>query len=127
MLIQVIDATGVPRLVTWTSQDQINDFSGVLGAPAVAPTFTPQQIAPANTGRAGFLFQNRSGAAMALYEDGNGNAPYIVMPGAMFPPIGYPIPTGAISVAGTNGQFSPNASAAGDAFTYSEWQNAPGN
>lgn len=127
MLVQIVDAGGVVRTVTWVGQDQINDFSGVLGAGAVTNPATPQQVAPANDLRAGFLFQNISANAMMFFENGNAESGWLLQPGEIFPPYtGYPIPTVAIYVAGTPGGFAPGPSLAGDAFTYREWQNAPG-
>ena len=73
MLVQVLDAQGEPHWVTWQGQDQIDDFSGTLGAGAVGPDAVPQVIAPANAGpppagRAGWLFQNTSANPMLLVE-----------------------------------------------------------
>ena len=125
MLVQLTDYQGAPHWVTWTGQDQINDFSGTLGAGAVGPSGAPQEVAPANTGttggppgRAGWLFQNVSQNPMLLFEIGTSVAPWTVNPGAFFPPLGYPIPTGAIYVQGSG------TSVEGDAFTYREWVNA---
>jgi hypothetical protein len=119
-LVTIIDGNGFPQQVTWQAQDQINDFSGVLGAPAIGPTFTPQQVAPANLLRAGFLYQNTSQVAMIIFEDGDTEAGFIVAPSEYFPPFqNYPIPTGAMFVVGTAN------SEIGDSFTFREWVNAP--
>ena len=123
MLVQITDYQGVPHWVTWQGRDQILDYSGSLGAGAVGPEAAPQQIAPANAGRAGWLFQNASANPVLLVEiavDAIATSAWTVYPGAFFPPPGYPIPTGAISVQG-----SPT-SVEGDAFAYREWQNASG-
>ncbi len=120
MLVQVLDAQGVPHFVTWQGQDQIVDLSGALAAGAVGPAAQPQQVAPANALRAGWLFQNTSANAMLLNEVGSGGS-WVINSGQFFPPPGYPVPTGAIAVVGIL-----NVSAAGDAYTYREWQNASG-
>jgi hypothetical protein len=120
MLVDVVDAEGDTHTVVWQGQDQINDFSGTLDAGAVANPVVPQQIAPANNERAGFLFQNNSANPMVLFEAG-AVAGWLINSGAYFPPLpGYPIPTGVINVAGIFG-----TSVLGDSFTYREWQNAP--
>ena len=126
MLVQVLDANSQPHWVVWQGQDQINDFSAPLGASAVGPAATMQQIAPANEDRAGFLFQNTSPNAMMVLEipeagEVTSASAWIVNSGGFFPPIpGYPVPTGIISVQGTS------VSEAGDTFAYREWQNALG-
>ena len=126
MLVEILDANSQPHEVVWQGQDQINDFSGVLGAGAVGAGAALQPIAPANASRAGFLFQNTSVNAMLLLEIPVAGSTtiassWVVNSGAFFPPLpGYPIPTGAISVQGSN------QSAAGDNFAYREWQTAPG-
>jgi hypothetical protein len=126
MLVQIVDAQGASHIVAWQGQDQINDFSGTLGAGAVNNP-VPQQVAPANILRAGFLFQNISPNAMMFFEAGNAASGWLVQPGDIFPPYStYPIPTGVIYVAGTLGNIGPGPSLLGDAFTYREWQNAPG-
>lgn len=120
MLVNVVDAEGATHTVVWQGQDQINDFSSTLNAGAVANPVVPQQVAPANPERAGFLFQNNSANPMVLFEAG-AVAGWLVNSGSYFPPLpGYPIPTGVISVAGING-----ASLLADSFTYREWINAP--
>lgn len=123
MLVIILDGQGEPHQVAWQGQDQINDFSAALGAGNVgaAPQFLT--IAPANALRAGWLFQNTSANAMLLNELGVVPAvvaqSWVINSGEAFPPPGYPIPTGAIQVAGAA------ASQQGDAFAYREWVNAP--
>lgn len=126
MLVNIVDAAGATHQVTWQGQDQINDLSGTLNAGAVANPAVPQQIAPASILRAGFLFQNLSPNAMLFFETGSAQASWLVQPGDIFPPYsGYPIPTGAIYVAGSLGGTAPGPSDVGDPFTYKEWVNAP--
>lgn len=128
MLISVFDAAGVSHTVTWQGQDQINDASAGLLATACPPTnpLAAQQVLPANPNRAGWLFQNTSLNAMLLLEVSGLNeaggaigvsASWVINPGQFFPPPGYPIPTGAISVVGTA------QSAPGDTFAVREWIN----
>jgi hypothetical protein len=120
MLINVVDADGATQTITVQAQDEINDLSGVLGAGAVGPAAAPQQVAAANPGRSGFLYQNNSPNAMLLFESGDTVASWTIVPGGFFPFLqGYPVPTGALFVQG-----GP-ASVAGDAFTYREWVNSP--
>lgn len=120
MLVTLLDGNGEPHVVAWQGQDQINNGSGVLGVGAVGGAAVPQPISAINLNRAGFLFQNTSLTAMLLYEIGVDVAPVVINSGAFFPPFGgYPIPTGAIYVKGTD------QSVAGDSFTFRDWQNAP--
>lgn len=126
MLVQILDASAQPHFVAWQGQDQINDFSGNLGAGAVGAGAALQPIAPVNQNRAGFLFQNTSLNAMLLLEIAEVGgitiaSSWVINSGQFFPPLpGYPIPTGVISVQGT-GQ-----SVQGDTFAYREWQTAAG-
>ena len=122
MLVQVLDAQGVPHTVAWQGQDQINDASGALGAGNIGAGAAFLQVLAANPLRAGWLFQNTSPNAMFLNElsDGVVAHSWVVNSGEAFPPCGYPIPTTAISVVG-----GPQ-SAAGDTFACREWVNAVG-
>lgn len=126
MLVQLLDAQGIPHWVTWQGQDQVNDYSGSLGAGAVGLDPEFQEVAPANpgpppAGRAGWLFQNTSQNPMLLNELGDDAVvtnSWIISPGEAFPPAGYPIPAGAIMVVGSG------TSVEGDSFVYREWINA---
>lgn len=123
MLIQVLDAGGTPHWVVFQGQDQINDASGILGAGAVGENPEPQQILAANDERAGWLFQNTSPNPMFLLEivaEEPAISSWLVNPGECFPPCGYPIPVGAISV------FGSGTSVENDPFTAREWVNAAG-
>lgn len=124
MLVSVVDSSGAVHQVSWQGQDQLNDYSGTLGAAAVGANPQPQQVMPANALRAGFLFQNVSPVGMWLYEDGTTLSPWYVAPYQSFPPCNYPIVTGAIYVTGTNLPGAPAASLAGDTFTCREFVNA---
>jgi hypothetical protein len=121
MLVTLADAAGGPHVVTWQGQDQINDASGNLAAGAVGLVRAPQQVLAANVLRAGWLFQNTSVNAMLLLEiAGAITSAWIISSGGIFPPPGYPIPTGVISVQGTAD------SQLGDTFAAREWVNAVG-
>lgn len=108
MIITVVDGQGVLRSVSWQAQDAITDRSGSLATAAT------QVLMTANTSRAGWFFQNLGTNPMRISElgaDATLNGAIMVRAGETFPPPGYPIPTGAIEVAGT----------AGDLFTAREW------
>lgn len=129
MLVQILDAASQPHFVTWQSLDQINDYSGTLGAGAIGIDAAPQQVIPANPTtpgtagcRAGWLFQNTSAAPMLLIElDGGAiTSSWIIAPGAFFPPCGYPITTAEIQVQGST------QSSAGDSYAAREFVNAVG-
>jgi hypothetical protein len=121
MLVTIIDGNGVQQQVTWQAQDTINDFSANLLAAAIGNAAAPQEIAPANVLRAGFLFQNTSKNAMLFLESALGiTSAWVINSGQFFPPNGnFPVPTGLIQVQGsTDSQL-------GDTFAYREWVNAP--
>lgn len=121
MLVTLADAAGAPHVVTWQGQDQINDASANLLAGTVGNARAPQQILAANVLRAGWLFQNTSQNAMLLLEIvGPVTSAWIINSGGFFPPPGYPIPVGVISVQGTAD------SQLGDTFAAREWVNASG-
>lgn len=111
MIVTVLDGNGQPVNVLWNAQATPTDRSGTI-----TDTLTSQEVMPATAARAGWLFQNVSltGNAMLLSELGEDAAvaaTWHLDPGDSFPPPGYPVPTGAITVAGT----------AGDAYTAREW------
>ena len=129
MLVPLVGADATTHYVAFQAQDQINDCSGALAAPAVGAGAAFQQIVAANVVppgtpgcRCGFLFQNTSQRAMVLNEvNGEESSSWIVETGAYWPPIpGTPVPTGAIGVMGGL------ASQAGDTFAAREYVNAPG-
>ncbi len=126
MLIQVLDAQGIPHWTTWTGLDQINDYSGALAPTSVGANAEFQPVIPAQTTevRCGFLFQNTSANAMLLNElgaDGEIANSWVINSGGFFPPYpGFPVVTGAIAVVGTA------QSVAGDTFACREFVNAPG-
>jgi hypothetical protein len=118
MLVTLADAAGGSHVVTWQGQDQINDASSTLQPTSVGNNAVPQQVLAANVLRAGWLFQNTSQHAMLLLEIvGPVTSSWVINSGGFFPPPGYPIPTGIISVQGTAD------SQLGDSFAAREWVN----
>ena len=89
------------------------DQSGKITATAVV-----QVALAANKSRSGYLIQNRGDSAMYVNDLGTAgvavdsdNGSFMIQPGAFFPPIGYPISVGEISIIGT----------IGNGFTVREW------
>lgn len=124
-LISILDGNGQLATVSWQAQDIINDNSGNLAAGAVGNGRAFQQVLAANVTpvgpgcRAGIRFQNTSPNPMLLNEvNAVTTSSWIIGSGESFPPIGYPIPTGALYVMGTAG------SQLGDTFACREWVNA---
>lgn len=114
MIIQVVDANDETQNVVMQSIETPVDISGTL------TTGASQVISdgpPAGFQRAGWFVQNKSvtGNVMTINELGGGadNSPTCVLlpPGATFPPPGYPVVQGAISLSGF----------AGDSFCAREW------
>lgn len=109
MLLTVLDGLGVSQKVIAVGQEAPVDKSGVIAATGVA-----QVAIDANAFRSGFVIQNTGANAMRVNELGAasvGAGSFSIAPGAFFPPAGYPVSTGAISIVGT----------AGDIFVAREW------
>lgn len=113
MLINVLDSAGVAQKVIMHGQEAALDHSGVIAATAVAQT-----VLAANTLRSGYVIQNRGVAVMYVNDLGTAAAAvgvnagsFAIQPGAFFPPDGYPVTTGAISIVGT----------INDGFAVREW------
>ncbi len=109
MLLNVLDSAGVAQKVIVASQEAIVDHSGSIASTGVAQT-----AIAANALRSGFFIQNKGANPMYVNELGaatNGAGSFTIAPGASFPPAGYPISTGALSILGT----------AADIFTAREW------
>lgn len=100
MLLRVRDGEGQPQTMIVPGQETVNKHDGAL-ADALA-----HDAIPANPDRSGYFFQNRGNADMyvndqaAAVADGTS---FKVAPGGTWPPAGYPVTTGAISVIGTQG------------------------
>lgn len=109
MLLKVIDGGSVSQTILSRAQESVLDHSGLVAVTAVS-----QVVLPANAFRSGFFIQNLSQRPMFINELGNalaGPGSYQLAPGASFPPAGYPVSIGAVSVLGT----------ATDGFTAREW------
>jgi len=105
MLLNIVDGTGFPQKIIVEGQETIADQSGVIAA-----TTTPQVMVAANANRSGVIMQNDGTQNMIINDMGNavsptvaGNGSFVVTPGSYWPPAGYPVSTGAISVSGTSG------------------------
>ncbi len=91
------------------SQEAVLDRSGSIASTGIAQT-----LLAANTLRSGWLMQNRGSNVMYVNDLGTavvGAGSFQVSPGAFFPPQGFPLFTGAVSILGT----------ATDIFTVREW------
>lgn len=109
MLLNVLDSAGVAQKVVVAGQEAVVDRSGSIALSDVAQT-----AIAANVYRSGFFIQNKGANPMYINELGTATAVggSITIPaGASFPPAGYPVSTGAISILGT----------AGDIYTAREW------
>ena len=104
MLLVVLDGIGISQTLIVAGQEAVVDRSGSIAATAVA-----QQLLAPNSMRSGFILQNLS-SVNPLYINDLGAATttggsFAVPPGAFFPPQGYPVSTGALSVLGTAGSI----------------------
>ena len=108
MILWVKDGNGVNQQVCVQSPtDTITDSSGTLTATGDSEILLDP--VPEGFVRAGWFFQNNgdSGAEMLINEIGGeaqeGPSVFHVVHGATFPPPGYPVPQGQISVSGVQG------------------------
>lgn len=109
MLLKIVDALGASQTIIARAQEAALDHSGTVAATGVS-----QELLAANTFRSGWLIQNKGANPMYVNELGAATAgagSFAVAPGASFPPLGFPIGTGAIAVLGT----------AAEVFTCREW------
>lgn len=111
MLLSVKDGNGDAAIVCVQSQETPNaDASGTILAPNAS-----QALMAANPDRAGWLFQNTSSGNMTLNDigvDATDPSSFLIGAGQYFPPPGYPVTTGSITVAGPD---------AGATFVVREW------
>lgn len=100
MLLSVKDASGEEQIIIVGGQATPTNHSGTI-----AVNGQSQIMIPADPGRSGFYFQNRSPGTLQINEIGSATdaAAFSVPPGGTFPPCGYPTPTGDITVAGPFG------------------------
>lgn len=105
MILQVTDANGAPQTIVVQSPGTPTDHSGTIAATNVSQTML-DAAAPGVT-RAGWLVQNKGTHAMNVNDLGDpaDSSPTSVQiaPGAFFPPPGYPVTQGVISITGTTG------------------------
>ncbi len=113
MLLTVLDGNGVAQRIITEGQEAPTDASDLILVDDVA-----QDVLVANATRSGWFFQNQGANDMYLNDLGvaahpivQGTGSYLVPAGGSFPPVGYPVSTGVLSVIGT----------AGDAFFVREW------
>ena len=110
MKLSILDGTGASQTILTAAQEAVVDHSSTIAA-----TGTPQNALVANVNRSGYFFQNLSATnPMYLNELGiatTGSGSIKVPAGGTFPPAGYPVSTGALSILGT----------AADGYTCSEW------
>lgn len=109
MQVKVTDANGVQQTVLLQGLEAVVDHSG-----AIVTTAASQLCMTANPLRSGFFVQNTSNRVQWVNELGAASAvaaSYQLQPGAVFPPPGYPVTTGAVNILGTTG----------DTFTSREW------
>ena len=113
MLLNVTDGNGLPQKIITPGQETVIDQSGIIAA-----TTTSQIMAATNAFRSGIAFQNNGAHNMivndlapAVSPTVAGDGSFVVVPGAYWPPQGYPVSTGAINVSGT----------AGDTYTCRTW------
>lgn len=117
MLLDVKDGLGQDQRIVAPGQEEPSDFSGLLAA-----TGNSKQLLASNADRAGWFFQNQGSNPMQLNELGAdasapvsaGNGSWVVAPGGIWPPPGFPLTTAEITVSGTMG----------DAYVCREWSTA---
>lgn len=101
MLLKVLDALGVQQTVITKGQEAVTDQSGNIAATGVA-----QEAIAANALRSGLIIQNISTTVMYVNDLGDAAVAagsYQLAAGATFPPEGWPVTTGAVSILGTVG------------------------
>ena len=109
MLLTILDGLGAQQKIIAKGQEAVTDHSGAIAATGVA-----EVMLVANLLRSGFALQNCGASPMYVNDLGvatTGVGSFKVAPGAFFPPEGYPVSTGAISILGT----------INDVFTVREW------
>lgn len=116
MQIQVVDANNIIQNVIWQAPGTPTDRSGTYSG---ASQIVLDAIDPASgVVRGGYLFQNRSvSSTIVQINDIGGAADNVsptcidVPPGGTFPPPGYPVTQGEVTVIGP----------AGESFAAREW------
>lgn len=113
MLLKVLDGNGIPQTLVTAAQEAPTDGSDTIVATGVA-----QPLLVANSLRSGWLMQNRGSNPMYVNELATsavavaaGDGAFVVPVNGYFPPPGFPVSTGAVSIMGT----------IGDGFALREW------
>ena len=109
MLVNILDGNGAAQKVILKGQEAPIDHSGAISVTGVA-----QQMLAANVLRSGWVMQNLGANPMRVNDLGTatvGAGSFQVAVGAFFPPEGYPVSTGAVSILGT----------ATDVYSVREW------
>ena len=101
MILWVVDANGTPQqIVAQSPTDELQDRSGT-GTGASVPLL---EAVPDGFVRAGWFFQNNSQVNTMIINELGGEADaapqcFVVPPGGTWPPPGYPVPQGVVSLA----------------------------
>lgn len=105
MILQVVDANNVTQQITVPAPGTPTDKSGTCnGASMIVLDPVPDGFV-----RAGWLIQNKSqlGNSMSVNDLGDdaddGPSSVQIEPGAMFPPRGYPVTQGQVTIIGVGG------------------------
>lgn len=113
MLIDILDGNGTLQRVIVQGQESPTDRSGLVLVTDVA-----QDVMIENADRSGWFLQNLGSNVMyvndlgvAAYPIVEGTGSFTLQPGESFPPAGYAISTGPLSILGT----------ADDVFLAREW------
>lgn len=109
MLLNILDANGQPQTIISPAQEAVVDHSGTINL-----TGQTQVAMEANALRSGWIMQNIGASVIYVNELGDADTlpgTFRVESGAFFPPPGFPLTTGAVSVTGTTG----------NGYTMREW------
>ncbi len=109
MQLKIIDGLGVSQTLVAKGLEAPIDHSGTIAATGVSQT-----LLAANLTRSGWVGQNISSHTLYWNDVGaasTSSGSFQVPAGSFFPPVGYPVSTGAITITGT----------IGDLFTIREW------
>lgn len=100
MLLIVLDGAGDLQTIISPGQEVVTDRSG-----AIVATDTPQELMAVNTARSGFFLQNIGETNLYIndLDDAVIGESMIVSSGGIWPPPGYPVSVGSISISGTQG------------------------
>lgn len=110
MLLNILDSQSAQQQILTNGQEAVVDRSALIGSTALSQT-----LLEPNLQRSGWIFQNRGTNVMYINDFGQDASAslgsFMVLPGGIFPPAGFPVTTSKISILGTGG----------DGFTAREW------